>query len=435
MRAAAPGPAVAEALRSVSISPADRVWVVSLGKAAQAMATAAVERIANAGMEPAGGIVVAPLAEPAPHPRLLSIAGDHPLPGSHSVAAASLLGDLAARVTRDDEVWVLLSGGATSLVGAPVNDVGIDELRELYTILLGSGLDIVAMNTVRKRFSRWGGGRLAVALRAGRIRNLILSDVIGDDVSAIGSGPCIPDPTTAGEVRSMLTRGQLWSRLPVALQRHLAAVEQDTSLETPKPGDGRFDVVERRVVAGNRTALEAAVLRATEMGLNARLASASVAGEAADVGARLVALLMHYDEQRSPLEGQRAGRTCLVWGGETTVMLGDAHGRGGRCQELALAAAKAMFDRRADPGVALLAAGTDGRDGDTDAAGAVVDASSWSRMARLGLDPDRALQTHDSYSVLDAAGALLRTGPTGTNVMDVMIGLGAREAAEAEEAA
>jgi hydroxypyruvate reductase len=274
-----------------------------------------------------------------------------------------------------------------------------------------------------------------VALRAGRVRNFIISDVIGDDPTIIGSGPCVPDPTTAVAVRSILTGSGLWPRLPASLRSHLAAAERDPSLETPKAGQAAFQRVLARVIAGNRTALEAAVSRASELGLAARLASATVAGEAAEVGARLAALLVHYDEPRVSREGESAGRTCLVWGGETTVTLRDRHGRGGRCQELALAAARALAAHRAAPGVALLAAGTDGRDADTDAAGAIVDSRTWDAIARAGIDPERALATHDSYAALDAAGALFRTGLTGTNVMDIMIGLGAAAAAEAEEAA
>jgi hydroxypyruvate reductase len=399
------------------------------------MAAAAVEHLTRRRYEPAGGIIVAPEASYPPHPSLESIVGDHPLPGGRALAAASRRGDLARRVASDDEVWVLLSGGATSLVAAPDRDIRPDDLRELYSLLLGSGLDIVAMNVARKRFSRWGAGRLALALGAARVRTLIISDVIGDDPAIVGSGPCVPDPSTAADVRSILTGSGLWPRLPAGLRSLLAAVERDPSLETPKAGHEAFRRVQTRVIAGNRTALEAAVSRAAELGLDAHLASATVVGEAADVGARLVALLLHYDDARTGREGETIGRSCLVWGGETTVTLGDRHGRGGRCQELSLAAARALAAHRAPRGVSLLAAGTDGRDGDTDAAGAMVDATTWDAIARAGIDPERALAAHDSYAALDAAGALLRTGLTGTNVMDLMIGLGARAAAQAEEAA
>ncbi|HJR64096.1 MAG TPA: DUF4147 domain-containing protein [Gemmatimonadaceae bacterium] len=435
VRAAAPGRALGQALQSIQIHPGARISIVSLGKAAHAMAAAAVAHLARQRCEPAGGIIVAPEASLPPHRGLESIAGDHPLPGARSLAAASRLGELAERVTGDDEIWVLLSGGATSLVAAPEGDLRPEDLRDLYSLLLGSGLDIVATNVARKRFSRWGAGRLAVALGAGRVRNFIISDVIGDDPAIIGSGPCVPDPTTAADVRSILTGGGLWTRLPAALRSHLAAVERDPSLETPKAGHAAFRRVQARVIASNRMALEAAVSRAAELGLEARLASATVAGEAADVGARLVALLLHYDDPRADLEGESPGRKCLVWGGETTVTLGDRYGRGGRCQELALAASKALAAHRAPPGVCLLAAGTDGRDGDTDAAGAIVDRTTWDAISRAGIDPEGALARHDSYAALDAAGALLRTGLTGTNVMDIMIGLGTMRAAEAEEAA
>jgi hydroxypyruvate reductase len=156
---------------------------------------------------------------------------------------------------------VLLSGGASSLAAAPEGAIKPDELLTLYTLLLSSGLDITAMNIVRKRFSRWGAGRLAVALHPARVRNFIVSDVIGDDLSAIGSGPCVPDDTTAAVVHSLLADAGLWERIPLSMRRYVMAVERDPSLETPKPGHPAFRHLEKRVIASNRLALDAAPLR------------------------------------------------------------------------------------------------------------------------------------------------------------------------------
>jgi hydroxypyruvate reductase len=291
--------------------------------------------------------------------------------------------------------------------------------------LLRSGLDIKAMNLVRKRFTRWGAGRLARSLAHARVRCYIVSDVVGDDLAAIGSGPCVPDTSTAREVREALVQAGLWEGLARSLQRHLDDVDRGVDRggipETPKPGDPAFDRVEIRLIANNRLALEAAGRRARELGLVPEIVEAPLVGEAATVGARIADQLVAGNRQSRPTR-------CLIAGGETTVTFVDQDaGRqlpglpGGRSQELALAAARVL--RGHPPPVALLAAGTDGRDGPTDAAGAIVDGATWDRMAAAGRDPQRDLQRHDSYAALAAADALIKTGPTGTNVMDIVVGV------------
>jgi len=246
----------------------------------------------------------------------------------------------------------------------------------------------------------------------------IVSDVIGDDVASIGSGPCVPDPATAFEVRQLLERADLWRRIPETARALVLATERGERAETPKPGEDVFRNVGLELIASNRLALEAAAERARELGLAPRVADTPISGEARSVGEAIAAALMKQ------CGGERNAQkpTCLIWGGETTVSLGHgATGLGGRCQELALAAARALDG--VPEGVALLAAGTDGRDGPTDAAGAIVDGATWGVIARTGRDPGGDLARHDAYPSLDAAGALLRPGLTGTNVMDVVIGV------------
>ena len=361
--------------------------------------------------------MVAPAASASPHPLLRCVAGDHPEPGPGSFAAADALAVVAAQVTPADEVWVLLSGGTTSLIGAPEPGISADDLTRLYSLLLGSGLDITAMNRIRKRFSRWGGGKLARALAPARVRVYIVSDVIGDDLASIGSGPLVPDPTTAAEVRDLLQRADLWSRLPESARGLVASAEAGKTAETPKPGDQAFASVTLELIVSNRLALEAAARRAAELGLAAELVETPIAGEASATGASVAAKLLYNCAQKSEPQP-----SCAIWGGETTVTLGQGPtGLGGRSQELALAAARVL--EGAPEGTALLAAGTDGRDGPTDAAGAIVDGSTWSAIMRSGRDPTRDLATHDAYHALDAAGVLLRPGLTGTNVMDIVIGV------------
>jgi glycerate 2-kinase len=416
-----PAPALTARLERLDRTPSPRPWVLALGKAATPMARAAVETLSGWGLAPAGGLVVAPAADAAPHPSISVVAGDHPEPGPGSLAAARALGAAAGRVAAGDEVWVLLSGGASSLLAAPVDGVTPAELTALYTLLLGSGLDITAMNRIRKRFSRWGAGRLARALAPARVRVFIVSDVIGDDPASIGSGPCVPDPATAGEVRQMLEDAGLWDRIPASTRHVVMASESGEMAETPKPGDAAFARVTLELIASNRLALEAAARRAAELGLAPVVAETPLAGEASTTGASVAATLLQNCGPVGITQPARQ-RRCFIWGGETTVTLGEAPpGLGGRCQELALAAARPLDG--APPGLALLAAGTDGRDGPTDAAGAIVDGETWRAVSGAGRDPAHDLAAHDAYRALDAAGALVKVGLTGTNVMDVVIGV------------
>jgi glycerate 2-kinase len=415
--AAAPGPALSARLGRLDLDPSGRIWILALGKASVPMAHAAVESLRARGQSPAGGLVVAPAVGAPVHPRLPSVPGDHPEPGPRSFAAAEALAAVTAQVGPTDEVWVLLSGGTTSLIGAPEPGLSTADLTQLYSLLLGSGLDIIAMNQIRKRFSRWGGGKLARALAPARVRVYIVSDVIGDDLASIGSGPCVPDPTTATDLRHLLQRVDLWSQLPHPARDLVTSTEAGKTAETPKPGDQAFARVTLELVVSNRLALEAAAKRAAELGLTPEVVETPIAGEASAAGASVAAKLL-YNCARTSIPQP----SCIIWGGETTVTLGPSStGLGGRSQELALAAARSL--QSAPPGTALLAAGTDGRDGPTDAAGAIVDGNTWPAIVRAGRDPAGDLAGHDAYRALDAAGVLLRPGLTGTNVMDVVIGV------------
>ncbi|HET9465204.1 MAG TPA: glycerate-2-kinase family protein, partial [Gemmatimonadales bacterium] len=231
--AAAPGPALASRLERVALSQ-HRIWILALGKAALPMAAAAAAVLQARGHHPAGGLIITPQEGRSPHPRLSLMRGDHPEPGPASLAAAEALAATASRISPEDEVWVLLSGGTTSLVGAPEPGLTPGDLTAIYNLLLGSGLDITAMNRIRKRFSRWGGGKLARALAPARVRVYLVSDVIGDDLASIGSGPCVPDPTTASDIRSLLQGAALWFRLPEAARQLITSSESGKTPETPK---------------------------------------------------------------------------------------------------------------------------------------------------------------------------------------------------------
>ncbi|MGH7592017.1 MAG: glycerate kinase type-2 family protein, partial [Gemmatimonadales bacterium] len=397
------------------------VHILALGQAAHQMAAAAVVVLRDWGMVPASGVIIAPELQPSPHPALRVAIGDHPIPGAQSRAASLALGQAVRSVQRGDEAWVLLSGGATSLAAAPIDGIGVEDFEWLFAHIVKSGLDIRAINRIRKRFARWGAGRLAVALAGASIRLFVVSDVVGDDLLSIGSGPCVPDPSTAAEIRTELEATSLWSDLPPALREHLGQVEAGRLPETPKPEAPVFDAVTGKVVSGNRTAVLAAARQAELLGFETVVNSKPLVGDATAAGRKVAewiltrpAVTKHPDERP----------WCMIWGGETTVVLTGPHGRGGRCQELALAAAERLTAHRSRPGLRVLALGTDGRDGPTDAAGGVVDAETWEKIKAAGIDPAAALAGHDAYPALDAAGALVKLGLTGTNVMDLVIAMG-----------
>jgi len=415
--AVAPAPLAASAIADLDAPHDQRFWVFAFGKAATDMSTGAVGALRRALYTIAGGVVVSAEQAPSPFSTIRSAVGDHPLPAPRSFAAAGLIGDTVPSVRGDDAAVVLVSGGTTSLIAAPVRGVTEDDLRRLFVQLMDAGLDIGAMNAVRKRFLRWGAGRLAVALAPARTRVLLLSDVPGDAPADIGSGPCAPDDWSARELTGLLEDVRLLGKMPPSAREYLASVFRGLSPDTPKPGHPAFAHVSTHVVGSNAIALDAAVARAKELGLPAERVGFALSGEAAGCGEQVA---------RTLLDRATSGRAgCLVWGGETTVQLTNAsvaNGTGGRCQELALAAARVLSEGGAAARrVSLLAAGTDGRDGPTDATGAFADALVWQRVRAAGIDPDAALARHESHAALDAAGALLRRSPTGTNVMDVVI--------------
>ena len=409
----------ADAVASVPLERRRRVWVFAFGKAAQPMAHAAVSMLDRALAEIAGGVVVSTDDGDSPSGTLSMIAGDHPIPGRRSFNAGSRIAQIVSQKRGGDLGFVLLSGGTSSLISAPLRGLSESDLAQLNELLLGSGLGIAQVNAVRKRFSMWAAGRLALALAPARSYCFAVSDVPGDDLATIGSGPCVPDPTKVKQVIELLESVHLLGKISPSFRQYLADSARGAIPETPKATHPAFAHVTARVIANNKGALQAVAAAGRRAGFSARVAEDALLGEATPAGARVAEALIALRER-----GDRGATQCVVWGGETTVALRGPAPQGGRCQELALSAAKHLSDagERAQ-GITLIAAGTDGRDGPTDAAGAVVDASTWGAIAATGRDPSAALRAHESYDALHSVNALVRTGPTGTNVMDVTIGL------------
>lgn len=368
------------------------VRLVVIGKAAEAMLDGAVNAL---GARLSAGLSITrqgySRSEHCVDPRIECREAGHPLPDAASLAAGERLLAFIAEAPAGQEWVFLISGGSSSLVEAPVAGVGLEDLIALNDWLLGSGLDITTMNRVRAGVSRIKGGRLAACLRGCRVWCGLISDVPGDDPASIGSGLLVP-PAVSGRDAVELPEA-LRVRLPVAAPAQ------------PDPED--FERIDCRILARLDDALQAVAEAAAARGLTVQLHPERLAGDAAAVGRRLAREL-------------RAGAPGVhVWGGETTVCLPESPGQGGRNQHLALAAAIELAGRH---DCRLLAAGTDGSDGPTDAAGALVDAWTIERGEIEGLDAEAALAAADAGTFLEASGDLIVTGPTGTNVMDLVIG-------------
>ena len=385
----------------------ERVFVVGGGKAAVPMATAIAGIL---GERLAGGVIVTKYGHTilqSSIPNLQIVEAGHPVPDENSVRGAQAIADLAGQATERDLVLCLISGGGSALLTLPVTGLTLADLQTLTDALLRSGATIHELNTVRKHWSRIKGGNLARLVAPARLVTLVLSDVVGDPLDVIASGPTVPDPTTVADAQAVLERyGNPWGfGKPQGFYEEILR-------ETPKPGDPIFERVQHTIVGSNRLAALAAVEQARQLGFNAQLLSTYVEGEArevAKVAAALAKGIRAYGDPLPPPAG-------LVWGGETTVTI-RGEGKGGRNQELALAAALALDGW---PGILVMALATDGTDGPTDGAGAVVTGETVSRSRALGLDPRAALEVNDSYPFFDALGDLIRTGPTGTNVNDLL---------------
>jgi hydroxypyruvate reductase len=384
------------------------IWVVGAGKASAAMAQA-VERVL--GKRIAGGAITVKYGHGAKLRRVATTEAGHPVPDAAGVAGAEAIAKIVDGAGADDLVIALISGGASALMVQPAAGITLAEKQEVTRLLLACGASIHEMNAVRKHLSGLKGGQLAKRAAPARVVALLLSDVIGDNLDVIGSGPAAPDASTFGDALQVLDRYGLRARVPASVRDRLERGSRGEEGETPKAGDALFGRVQNLVVGSNALAVEEAARTARTLGYKPLVLTTSLDGEAREQARMLVA--MAREAQQSGRPGKAP--VCLLAGGETVVTLrGD--GKGGRNQEFALAAALAMKGLR---GISVLAGGTDGTDGPTDAAGAVVTGETVARGAALGLSAEEALQMNNAYPYFDATGELIRTGPTGTNVMDL----------------
>lgn len=387
-----------------------RVYVVGAGKASARMAQA-VEALL--GDRLAAGIVNVKYGHTVPLQIVRAREAGHPVPDDAGVCATEELIRLVRKTGEKDLVLCLLSGGGSALLPCPVEGLTLKDKQETTKVLLECGATIQQINAVRKHISRIKGGRLAKLAYPATLVSLILSDVIGDDLESIASGPTVPDGSTYSDCLRILGRYGVEQEIPLAVRRHLEQGASGKKEETPKAHDPSFAHVQNVIIGSNIQAIEAAGEKARELGYRSLILSSFIEGETRAVANVHAAIAKEVVRSGQPV----AAPACIISGGETTVTL-RGRGIGGRNQEFSLAAALALegLDR-----VLVLSAGTDGTDGPTEAAGAFADGETVRRAQAIGLDAEANLRENDSYHFFSRLGDLLVTGPTFTNVMDLRL--------------
>lgn len=396
-----PAECVRRALREIDLGKPARIFVVGAGKASALMAQALEEAL---GDRIGAGWINTKHGHCMELRRIVCHETGHPVPDAAGVHGARRIAQQAREASENDLVICLISGGASALMPLPVDGITLEDKRAATDLLLASGAPIEELNCVRKHLSAIKGGRLARLAAPARVISLILSDVVGDDIGVIGSGPTVPDATTFAEARDILRRRHIWDRVPAAVRQVLSSREEELPV---------LQNVQNVIVGSNRLALDAARNCAQSLGFQTLLLSSAIEGEAREVARVHAAILKEVRETGNPI----APPACILSGGETTVTLRGS-GKGGRNQEFCLAAARAIEGLEH---VLVLSFGTDGTDGPTDAAGAFADGTTVKRAGAKGFDVTRSLDENDAYPLFRTLGDLLITGPTGTNVMDICL--------------
>ena len=390
------------------LDPLGNIYLVGAGKAGVGMSLALIDVL---GDRIKSGVIAVPDLPEGFFPRMEYIEGGHPVPTEGSILAGNRIQSILSDVKEEDTVIVLISGGGSALLELPEEGIELQDLNRINHLLLRSGATINEVNTIRRQLSRIKGGGLAKMAGSANVIALILSDVIGDPLFDIASGLTIRNPTTAEDALAILEKYDLVDQVPEAV---VALLREQ--LESDRRDDvGDFSSVHHYIIGNIRIASEAAKTTAGEIGFRGILVSSQIQGEAADIGRRIAALIRNIRETK--VEGSTP--TCLVFGGETTVTIRGS-GLGGRNQELALSAAIGLANLEK---VALMTLATDGTDGPTPAAGAIITGGTISRAQKEGLGASSYLSNNDSYSFFSALGDTISTGPTGTNVNDLIIGL------------
>lgn len=396
-----------------------KIHLIAFGKAACRMAQAALEIIPEKLLADPG-LAVTNYENAVPVAGLEVIGAGHPLPDESGLKAAERIAERVKAAQAGELVLFLISGGGSALIPCPVEGVSLEEKCAVTSLLLASGADIKEINCVRKHLSRLKGGGLAQMAYPADVHALVLSDVLGDDLSSIASGPTVPDRSTFADAVAVLRKRHLWPQVPAAVRHYLERGLAGKVPETPKPGDKVFAHSDCTLIGSNRISLNKALSTAQELGYDACLYSDRFCGIAGEAAAELAAAADRRIKD-VPASGTPVRKPfALLAGGETTVLV-KGRGRGGRNQEMALAFALAAEQIRLPGSWAFLSGGTDGRDGPTPSAGGIVDPASLKRMTAAGVDPAGRLDDNDSHTALGASEDLLDTGATGTNVADLQV--------------
>jgi glycerate 2-kinase len=396
--------------RSYALSRIRNIFITGCGKAAARMALAIEDLL---GDRVTGGIVVVKYGHDLPLDRVKVVEAGHPVPDDAGLDGARQIVELVRAAGENDLVFFLISGGGSALFPGPADGLTLADKQRTTQTLLQSGATIQEVNAVRKHISTLKGGRFAKLVAPAHLVSLILSDVVGDSLEAIASGPTVADSTTYSDCLEIIRRYDLKGKIPNSVLQLLQRGVKGAVDETPKPADAVFQKVQNVVVGSNQTALKAAERHAEVLGYHTRMLSSSIEGESRSIAETHSALVKEIALSDKPVRRP----ACVISGGETTVTVrGD--GLGGRNQEFALAAAIQIDGL---DGAVVLSAGTDGTDGPTDAAGGIVDGSTIQRGRSKGFDATAFLTRNDSYHFLKATDDLLITGPTFTNVMDLQV--------------
>ena len=386
----------------------DRILVAGAGKAGAPMARALEDLL---GDNIADGVIVVKEGHGLPLEHIRIHEASHPVPDERGIKGAEEILSLVKEAGGRDLVLCLISGGGSALLVAPAEGVTLEDKQEVTRLLLACGADIHEINTIRKHLSRAKGGGLARFAYPATVVSLILSDVIGDDLNVIASGPAVPDTSAFDDARRVLKKYDIWDRVPASVQSRIQQGLVGDIEDTPKAGDAVFERCFSELVGTNIQALKAAGQQAEQLGYQTLILSSTVEGEAREVVKVLTAIAREVRDSGNPLSAP----ACILCGGETTVTIrGD--GKGGRNQEFSLASALSIDGME---NVVVLAGGTDGNDGPTDAAGAMADGRTLARARAKDLDPLDYLRRNDSYHFFQSLEDLVITGPTRTNVMDV----------------
>lgn len=396
--------------KSFDLSPFQRIFVIGAGKASASMAQA-MEEIFNGRLT--SGIITTKHGHGLPLKVTEVIEAGHPLPDQKGLEGAKKIQTLLKETGEKDLVLFLISGGGSALLPLPVDGISLEEKQKTTQLLLDCGADIIEINTIRKHISQIKGGWLARWAYPSTVLTFILSDVVGDPLDSIASGPTVPDTSTFKEAWEILEKYDLVPKVPSSVQHYLSAGREGKMDETPKPGDGVFNKVHNILIGSNIIALQAAEAEAASLGYNTVILSSSIVGETREAARFHGSLAKEVFSSGHPIPKP----ACIISGGETTVTM-KGHGKGGRNQEFVLAGAFEIMDLEK---TVLLSGGTDGTDGPTDAAGAIADHTTIRRAQTLGLNAKTHLNNNDAYPFFQKLGDLLMTGPTQTNVMDVRI--------------